>query len=192
MASKPRTIRKMDIIERWKTKPGQIKLVEKWRLSGLLYGIEDEEQLKYSQALENLANHLISIDDGSNFIQSLATFIFPVTRRVLNQLNFHWEVTDRQVYESGNITHCAFPVRLETTFSFNELEELKKQGICNLDPEVEYTNIVSDNLAIEMNQKFNNKSVIFFVPFMLFREDEIGSEARYFSFVNVLGDKDES
>ena len=144
-------------------------LIKKWNGTGLLCDLRQEEKGKMSQLLENQTNVFLQELDFTNFNSEFLTKVFPnciaALRRIFgeqNQLDFTWDAADLpRLIEYG-----MFPKtdKLKTRYEYKTyLNDYKNLAV---DPEVDHVNDFAIRFRSELNQKFQNKHVIFYQPIL--------------------------
>lgn len=160
--------------------------LEKWEVTGLLSGIEDDElKRKLCGLFENqskaiLQYFLSSDDEVSPDFQVAVSLIFPLIRRVFGSLDNpfkhdNWDVMTMPVglFEDTPVTACS--QKLRTRANFQVIEDVC--SLSKMDPDIVLIQTLETALREELEELWEGKKVWIYIPFLMSSPVDIASRS---------------
>ena len=173
--------------------PEQIK--NKWEKTGLLDKLDDEMAYKISQLCENQARHLLftysndelnNNDRNARLLSNICLLLLQLIRRIFGdpeELTFTFETSvvpaflyakESEKDKDGRAATVHYH-DYESSPNREEVMEVVRNGVSNLDGEILLTDDLSERFKNELNEKHAGKHLIFGYPFEI-KETEEGEE----------------
>lgn len=139
-------------------------IIEKWEKAGFLEGLIPEMHYKFSMLLENQSKHIqkeIACSADLLMHYFLKKISLALVRRTFVKLQFPWEVADKPSFEFNKKTNHVNTEKLSSEY---DISYFFHSEYSKMDAEILAISFLSEKIIKELNERYENKYVIFFTP----------------------------
>lgn len=151
------------------------KKLNKWKLTGLLEGLEDKEARKMAGLLENTAIWLLKLEDETE-LRNVSAVVLPIVRRVFQDLDYDVVPTPAYLHEDGS------PKVVQIQDTGVKMRIPAEQDLTgHIDAEIEECQRVAAELRQFLQEKLDNGyDIVAYTPFIYDKTNAPGERSILF------------